>query len=103
VASVPLGFDASPSVVAWIKQADPDKREAFTDLLLTLKDHPLPGTSLLRISPHEDPSRAPASFNVPFDACLLNYRVPLRAEEPIRLLVVLDPFTIPPRESLEPG
>lgn len=98
MASIPPEFDASQSVINWIKQASPEKRAAFTKLLLTLKDHYLPGGSLLRISPHEDPMTIPASFNVQFDDCLLSYQVPLRAEDPIRLLVVVDPFDIPPRD-----
>jgi hypothetical protein len=99
--SIPPEFDPSPSVVGWIQHASPEKLEAFTRLLITLKDHFLPGGSLLRISPHQDPATVPAAFNVPFDECLLNYEVPLRAEDPIRLLLILDPFSIPPRNEVD--
>lgn len=36
----------------------------------------------------------PAGFTVPFDQnrCLLLYEVPMRAEDPIRLLLILDPY-----------
>jgi hypothetical protein len=98
-ANIPPEFDASPAVQAWIKEASLDKRNELTKLLVVLKDHYLPGGSLLRITHHQDPSVVPSSFNVPFDGCLLNYQVPLRADDPIRLLVILDPFEIPPRDQ----
>lgn len=99
--SFPKEFDVSPAVQEWIRNASPEKRRALTGLLVVLKEHYLPGGTLLRITTHENPLRLPASFNVPFDDCLLLYQVPLRTEDQIKLLLVLDPFDIPPREGLE--
>ena len=96
--SIPPEFDPSDSVRDWIRNAPKDKSDDLTKLLVVLKDHFLPGGSLLRITPHEDPMHIPSSFNVPFDDCLLTYQVPLRTEDPIKLLLVTDPFAIPPRD-----
>lgn len=95
---IPREFDPSDFVRDWVKNATPEQRMALAKLLSVLKDHFLPGTSLLRIAPHQDPGEIPSSFNVPFDGSLLNYEVPLRAEEPIKLTVILDGFTLPPRD-----
>lgn len=90
---LPHEFEASPSVQAWIRGATPEKRDALTSVLVILKDHPLPGGSVLKITEHKDPSELPAGFNVPFrnGTCLLLYEIPIRAEDPITLVLILDP------------
>jgi hypothetical protein len=88
---VPRDFAPSPSVRDWIAKASPRERQALTDLLVALARHPLPGGSLLRIMEHKDPWEIPMSYTVPFcdGECLLLYEIPIRAEEPIKLLLIL--------------
>jgi hypothetical protein len=98
---MPADFSVSPSVQDWIRQVTEEKRDALTALLMVLKDHFLPGGSLLRISQFKEPAEIPASFTVPFDEgrCLLLYELPIRADEPIRLLLILDPYSFPSASS----
>jgi len=91
-ADVPPEFAASPAVQDWIRKASADQRQALTDLLVALRTSYLPGGSLPGITPHMDPGSVPMSFNVPFKdgECLLLYQVPMRAEDPISLVLILD-------------
>jgi hypothetical protein len=81
-------------VQAWIAGAPADAVDAFAALLVTLKDNFLPGGNLLKIMPLKEPMDVPSGFTVPFydGSCLLLYEVPLRTEDPIKLLLVFDPY-----------
>src|SRR5438552_3591380 len=87
-------FAPSPAVQEWIREASDEARDALVAVLVVIKERPFPGGSLLQIRPFREPVDIPTGFTVPFyeGRCLLLYEVPLRVEEPIRLVLILDPY-----------
>jgi hypothetical protein len=94
MAELPREFAPSPQVKAWLLTASLERKRALTELLIPLALNPLPGGSLLKIMENKEPPEIlPRGYTVPFcnDECLLRYEIPVRTEDPIKLVFVFDP------------